>query len=771
MPAGAHSADVNYTEIVPTCYALTLGHTGQGADPVASPTNSTGCPTGEYFEGEEIDLSGAAPDSGWQISGWTNTDDDGSTESTNSLTMPAGALEATVTYTEIGLTCYTLTLGHSGQGTDPVASPTNSTGCPAGEYLEDEEIDLSGAVPDTGWQIHSWTGTDDDASTADTNSLTMPPVDEHLAAVNYTEIEPQACTDFDSGYILDQELRIHADWFYEQEHSGPRPTSGAGVAGSIGLSNGESIFTWVARPFYWNAPEFLGASLQMDFQADASGHLEDDRIGWMISDTDDDSSNFFGVRLGPGGAGYNIAGIWDGVGLDGRTPPIKDLPALSADTWYRVWVIVTKLTATSSKVQAVVAELDASGIPWKYIASGSIEDTSTLGADAPHSKYFTDPIWPAFKNSTSLSGAADLACLFVTRTGSVTIVKESDPTGGTGFSFDGGSLGTFSLDDGGSSTFDNLSPGNYGVIEIDPIGWDLDSVVCTGGDTDPIYQDPIINCWEDSHQDPVLSTVSDPLMLVPDDNEWTEYQESGASVAGIFASPAEDPPLMRFYGIVPNGLYQVSAGLFRDSDYRYYYGYDPATPRALYVDVETGPQGYFSEFDLGTYEVTNTVFSLYTDHADLLWDWGASEYYAWSWIRLVSTPAITEGVTIHLDSGEDVTCTFINEERPAELGSITIVKETDPAGGTGFSFNAGLLGNFSIDDGGSTSFDNLLPGDYPVTEVAPTAWYLDNVVCTGGDSDPVTGGRTIHLESGEDVICTFTNESYVTYLPLAISSP
>ena len=83
-------------------------------------------------------------------------------------------------------TCYALTLGHSGQGTDPVGTPTNSTGCSAGQYVAGEIIILSGASPASGWQISSWTGTANDTSTVNTNTLTMP-VGAHSAVVNYVE--------------------------------------------------------------------------------------------------------------------------------------------------------------------------------------------------------------------------------------------------------------------------------------------------------------------------------------------------------------------------------------------------------------------------------------------------------------------------------------------------------------------------------------------------------------------------------------------------------
>ena len=90
-----------------------------------------------------------------------------------------------------------------------------------------------------------------------------------------------------------------------------------------------------------------------------------------------------------------------------------------------------------------------------------------------------------------------------------------------------------------------------------------------------------------------------------------------------------------------------------------------------------------------------------------------------------------------------------------DYGSITIVKETDPDGGSGFNFS-GSLGYFTLNDNGSRSFDNLAAGDYNVTESVPTDWELDSVECTG-DSTSIANGVTIHLDAGEHVTCTFTN--------------
>lgn len=81
------------------CFALTLGHTGQGANPTASPASSSACAAGSFQAGENIDLSaspGAA--SGWTIIGWSGTADDASRSEQNSLTMPAAPHSATVHY-------------------------------------------------------------------------------------------------------------------------------------------------------------------------------------------------------------------------------------------------------------------------------------------------------------------------------------------------------------------------------------------------------------------------------------------------------------------------------------------------------------------------------------------------------------------------------------------------------------------------------------------------------------------------------------------------
>ena len=96
------------------------------------------------------------------------------------------------------------------------------------------------------------------------------------------------CEDFESGYTDGSNIGAHPDWF--DDGNGPVITAGNGVAGSIGLAPGSNIFIWTANPFDWNAPDFVGFNVQMDFQTDGSGAFNDDRIGWQFTDDSVSSS-------------------------------------------------------------------------------------------------------------------------------------------------------------------------------------------------------------------------------------------------------------------------------------------------------------------------------------------------------------------------------------------------------------------------------------------------------------------------------------------------
>ena len=84
-----------------------------------------------------------------------------------------------------GTTCYLLTLDKSGQGSAPAATPAASSGCGNGRYTAGQTITLT-ANPANGWGVGSWQGTNNNGSTGNSNTATMPAA-AHTARVNYVQ--------------------------------------------------------------------------------------------------------------------------------------------------------------------------------------------------------------------------------------------------------------------------------------------------------------------------------------------------------------------------------------------------------------------------------------------------------------------------------------------------------------------------------------------------------------------------------------------------------
>jgi hypothetical protein len=374
---------------------LTVNIVGNGSVDLFPPGNI-------YNTGTDVLLT-AVPDSGWIFDEWSG--DLTGSDNPDTLTM-SGNKTVTATFVE-GPQC-TLTVATAGGGSvtlDP----------PGGVYDWDTKVQLT-AVPDSGWFFNGWSGDLTGLTNPDTvtmiGNLSVTATFDSLAAT-------VVCEDFESGYTPGTELRTHPDWFYESGNSGPIVTSGIGVDGSIGLSNGDRAFTWVAHEFTWSDPDLVGVWFQMDYQTDASGTFDDDRLGWTISNTDDSSDWIFGVQMDPGGsgAGGNIETYWDGdtFGDDGGRFSIVDLPALSGSTWYRLKGEFTKLTATSARIDVTLWELDAAGDTIGQVVSGGVPDTDLLpggeGEELPNPGYFTaTSMWPVYKNYDGTEGAADNTC-------------------------------------------------------------------------------------------------------------------------------------------------------------------------------------------------------------------------------------------------------------------------------------------------------------------------------------------------------------------------
>jgi hypothetical protein len=115
---------------------------------------------------------------------------------------------------------------------------------------------------------------------------------------------------------------------------------------------------------------------------------------------------------------------------------------------------------------------------------------------------------------------------------------------------------------------------------------------------------------------------------------------------------------------------------------------------------------------------------------------------------------------------------FTIEDVVPITGTITIVKQTTPAGGKGFKFG-GALGAFTLNDGQSKSFE-VIAGAYAITEQAAASWFLQDINCDDSDSIANVETRTATIQVGEDesVTCTFSNVasgdnvSPAVYIPL-----
>lgn len=93
--------------------------------------------------------------------------------------------------------------------------------------------------------------------------------------------------------------------------------------------------------------------------------------------------------------------------------------------------------------------------------------------------------WTELGPEGELSTADHPLCVYPPETGSITIVKDTDPedNDGTEFDFDG-DLGDFDIEDDESFVAADLVPGVYRVQERETDGYELSDISCAGGSVD-----------------------------------------------------------------------------------------------------------------------------------------------------------------------------------------------------------------------------------------------------------------------------------------------
>ncbi len=322
--------------------------------------------------------------------------------------------------------------------------------------------------------------------------------------------------------------------------------------------------------------------------------------------------------------------------------------------------------------------------------------------------------------SSQLKDAAPQFPIDLNNCGKVTIIKDAQPNSAQDFDFttDGGnSLSNFSLDDDNNSTlsdtknFNQVVPGTYTVTEGAVDGWKNTKIECDDGNStgDPATGVATIKVGANEHVTCTFTNVKRGTIIV-------EKQTDPDKAPGDFAFTGDA------HGTIQDGGQIVVDGLM------------PGT----YTSTETDPTPPF-------------------DLTGISCDDGQSDHP--STVSLADRTA-----TFKLDAGETIKCTFTNTQR----GSITIIKDAQPNDPKDFDFTTTGTGlsSFSLDDDAdatlprTTTFTNIKPGSYSVTESAVTGWELTGLTCEGTNgSTGVKSGTTanIDLKAGGSVTCTYVN--------------
>ena len=146
-------------------------------------------------------------------------------------------------------------------------------------------------------------------------------------------------------------------------------------------------------------------------------------------------------------------------------------------------------------------------------------------------------------------------------------------------------------------------------------------------------------------------------------------------------------------------------------------------------------------------------------------------------------------VTVDLEAGDDVTCTFTNTKQV----SLTITKVAQPQSPQDFAFSVGLNKiapvQFLLDDDGDPTDDpdngqlpntitgsDLPPGFYTVSETPVAGWELTSLSCTRTPTVPPADTSRppvalIDLNPGDSAACTYSNTKFVTPSPSPSPTP
>jgi hypothetical protein len=465
-------------------------------------------------------------------------------------------------------------------------------------------------------------------------------------------------------------------------------------------------------------------------------------------------------------------------------------------------------------------------------SDGTLSNTRTFNDLTPGSGYSLSETVPSGWDQTGatcddgspisnvdVSAGETVTCTFTNRKrGTIVILKDAQPDNPQDFSFTvGGGLSpsTFKLDDDNNSmlsntqTFSNVTPGSgYSASETVPSGWDQSSATCDNGSpVSNINVQPgqTVTCTFVNKKRGGITVVKDAQPNDPQDFSFTAG--GGLSPSSFALDDDSDPTLSNtrtFSNIqagsgyslsetVPSGWDQSSATCDNGSPVSNINVQPGQTVTCTFVNakraritiVKDAQPDDPQDFTFNATNLSPSFFTLDDDppsstpntqtYNNVLPGSGYSvtENVPSGWDQSSATCSDGSPVAnINLSAGEQVTCTFVNQQR----GSITIFKDAQPNSAQDFSFTAagGLSPtSFQLDDDSDPTLPNAqvfqnIPAasGYSVAESVPTGWVQSSATCSDGSAL-----TNISISPGEDVVCTFTNKKRGTIVAVKDAQP
>jgi hypothetical protein len=331
-------------------------------------------------------------------------------------------------------------------------------------------------------------------------------------------------------------------------------------------------------------------------------------------------------------------------------------------------------------------------------------------------------------NSITLNEGDDVTCEITNDdiAPKLTIVKQTNSDGGDqAFSFSG-DLGEFSLMDGESESDDTLSADTYEVTEINPTGWKLNDIYCSG--TENWYQTGnTLSVSLDLADDVTCTFYNDKLGEINgskfedmdgDSNEWEEGESGlgGWTIQLIRTCEYTDNLSLSFLDNIvidiceetvvdetvtaEDGSYsfkKVDFGTYKVCEVQQV-GWTQTYPNnyedmCYHVNIHRSGQ-VKDDKDFGNFEHGDvTGFKFNDSNNNGVYDTGEEKLSGWS-ITLTKHCAVEPGIILYLQTESE------NEE---ECEDETISTVTD--------------------QNGNYSFGDLKMGDYTVCEVQQTGWF------------------------------------------------